>query len=283
MKKILSILFLITLSINLGLTQSEVQQKLKFRSTKTTTNRNTTQTYQIERTQKNDIRYNNNQTRPIHNRNDRVVYGRPNHPYWFNRWGRFNHPRNGYLYYDNWYWYDNGYRQPARIYVYPEGKRDTIIRDGNIIRLGVQYGTQNQIGGWITIGKKIFFIGEYNSSINNDQSEYYDEITMDYVSSWNDVRLTDITKNRILYLGVGSMFNSFGINLSVGMSKNVVNYQFFDETMILSNNGRYSFKNYSNNNTSLKIGGLFDYKNMTIKTDYDFIMENLLIGLGVNF
>lgn len=69
----------------------------------------------------------------------------------------------GWNYYSpSWYWNDWGYRQPARVYVYDNGKRDTVRGKKPIISFGVQGTTDKQVGGFFTIGNKGYFITEYN-------------------------------------------------------------------------------------------------------------------------
>lgn len=289
-KIITSVLVLFSLSFTLH-GQSESDQKRSFRSSKNTTiNRSNNQlnksnnTYNIERQEKYDVRRNsNNNYRENRTRGGNVIIHR--NP-WIHRnrnlgWWWSYQPN--YLYYNDWYWYDNGYRQPARIYVYPEGRTDTVRVVRPIFRIGIQYKTDNQIGGWITIGNKIYFIGEFNTSFDKDESIFYDNIFMEDVIGWNDERLPDIQKNQSFYFGIGSKIKRFGVHFLIGFNKEIYNYQFFDELYILSNNGKYSFNNYKENNPSLKIGGLYDYKNISLKTDYDFLLNNLTIGMGFNF
>ncbi len=63
---------------------------------------------------------------------------------------------------------DWGYRQPARVYVYDDGKRDTIKGKKPVISFGIQTTGGNQIGGFFTMGTKAYFIAEYNSTFERD-------------------------------------------------------------------------------------------------------------------
>ena len=52
---------------------------------------------------------------------------------------------------------------------------------------------------------------------------------------------------------------------------------------ILSNNGKYSFKNFVNNYTTLSLGLTYDYKFLSISADYDPVRNNFYLGTGFNF
>jgi hypothetical protein len=205
-------------------------------------------------------------------------------PFSFNRWYRWGAPTFGYNFYDNWSYFDNwGFRQPARIYVYNDGRRDTIRGKKTHIRTGVSYTTSNQIGGWLTIGNKNYFIAEYVTKNPQDISTFYSDVTMDMVIGWNDRRTSDIIKNNIFYFGVGRKTDIFNYHVMLGIGNEKVNYQFYDDLLILSNNGFYSFKNYSKQFTTLKVGLIRDFKFVSVKGDYDIFRRNVSFGLGILF
>ena len=73
----------------------------------------------------------------------------------WNRWDMWGAPAFGWNFWQPmWYWNDWGYRQPARIYVYDNGRRDTIRGKKPIISFGIQGTTDDQVGGFFTIGIK---------------------------------------------------------------------------------------------------------------------------------
>jgi len=219
-------------------------------------------------------------------------YGRGWNNYGWNRWDMWGAPNFGWNYYSpSWYWNDWGYRQPARIYVYDNGKRDTIRGKKPIISFGIQKTTDRQIGGFFTIGNKVYFIVDYNNTINSEKSLYLPNKTI-----WNyyndDMTLengvskkisevfplsSDVIRQSNLYFGIGKRIGRFGTHMSIGTVNENTRYRYRDSE------GYITFPKYKNRFTTLKIGALYDYKNFTIKTDYDPIINNGTFGLGVNF
>lgn len=207
-------------------------------------------------------------------------------PYWdlgWNRWYGWGAPRWGWNYWQPYWYYDSwGYRQPARVYVYKDGRADTIKGQKIRVSLGLQ-ANKSELGGFITIGNKTFFVAEYQGSYQSDKSLYYLDLTAYDVIPWQDKRLADIKKSNSVYLGVGQKFGRTGVFGALGIINEKIRYQYFDELFILSNNGRYSFSNYTDNYYSLKLGVLHDLKRSTLKFDYDIVKNAATFGLGVNF
>jgi hypothetical protein len=222
--------------------------------------------------------------------NDRQPQTRPGSniiirdPYWnnyvqgwnnwgWNRWDMWGAPNFGWNYWSPMpYWNDWGYRQPARIYVYDNGKRDTIRGKKPIISFGIQKTTDRQIGGFFTVGNKGYFITEYN--FTPDRSAFYPYGRPDLV----DFPLVDdLVKLNSFYVGFGKRVKRTGVHFMVGSINEIVRYRGKDD------DGYITFPKYSNRFTTLKIGAIHDYKNFTIKFDYDPIITNGTFGLGVNF
>lgn len=207
-------------------------------------------------------------------------------PYWdlgWNRWYGWGAPRWGWNYWEPYWYYDNwGYRQPARVYVYKDGRSDTIKGQKTKFNLGVQK-IQDQIGGFFAVGNNIYFIAEYSHSYKRDESSYYTNITMEDVMRWQDTKLSDINKLGSFYAGLGKRLGRLGLHTEVGYNSETVRYQYFDELFLLSNNGLYSFPKYNSNYLSLKVGGLYDYKFSTFKLDYDITRNVISVGGGFNF
>jgi hypothetical protein len=219
-----------------------------------------------------------------------VIYNPPP-PAWggiggWNQWNRWGAPYTFNSFYD-WDFYDRwGYRRPARIFQKNDGTRDTVVSRKNKVRVGINFSTKNELGGWFTLGNAVYFKGQINKILITDKSEFYNNPNVNFYNAssvWNDKRLDDITKGWSLYLGVGREFKSFGINLSLGLGKEQENYQFFDELYILSNNGNYSFKNFVDNYISTSVGITHDYKFLSISADFDPIRKTFWLGTGFNF
>ena len=224
--------------------------------------------------------------------NDRQPQTRPGSniiirdPYWnnygqgwnnwgWNRWDMWGAPNFGWNYWSPMpYWNDWGYRQPARVYVYDNGKRDTIRGKKPIISFGIQKTTDRQIGGFFTIGNKGYFIAEYNSSFERDNSTFfqYGKITQVDFPMVNDL----VQKNSF-YIGAGKRIKRTGVHLMIGTVSEDVKWRGKDDI------GYITFPKYKDRFTTLKIGAIHDYKNFTIKFDYDPIINNGTFGLGVNF
>ena len=218
-------------------------------------------------------------------------------PYWnnygqgWNRWDMWGAPTFGWNYWNQgFYFNDWGYRQPARVYIYDNGKRDTIKGKKPVISFGIQKTTDNQIGGFFTIGNKVYFILDYNTTINFDKSDYFENKTI-----WNyrnDVMMvnnvpkkiselfplsSDVIRRSNLYFGIGKRIGRFGTHVSIGTVNENIKYRYKDD------DGYITFPKYRGRFTTIKIGTLYDYKNFTIKVDYDPIINNGTFGLGVNF
>jgi hypothetical protein len=191
----------------------------------------------------------------------------------WNRWDMWGAPGFGWNFWQpSWYWNDWGYRQPARVYVYDNGKKDTIRGKKPIISFGIQKTTDRQIGGFFTIGNKGYFITEYN--FTHDRSTFYPHGRLDLV----DFPLVDdLVKLNSFYVGFGKRVKRTGVHFMVGNVNEIVRYRGKDD------DGYITFPKYSNRFTTIKIGALHDYKNFTIKMDYDPIISNGTFGLGINF
>jgi hypothetical protein len=210
-------------------------------------------------------------------------------PYWdfgwgFNRWGMWGAPMFGFNYYSPGFYRDQwGYRQPMRIYHYENGKKDTIRGKKTPISFGLQTSTINEIGGFLTIGNRDYFIVDFSSKNSKNKSIYYPEITVDQVIVWNDKKLSDIEEGWSLYMGLGKRYKRTGVHFMLGYVSQRDYYQYFDETYILSNNGKYSIDNFSRDFISAKIGVVHDMNRVSLKGDFDPLRNNFTFGLGINW
>jgi hypothetical protein len=193
----------------------------------------------------------------------------------WNRWDMWGAPMIGWNFWQPmWYQNDWGYRQPARVYVYDNGKRDTIRGKKPVISFGIQKTTDKQIGGFFTIGNKAYFIAEYNSTFERDNSTFFEYGNITQVDF---PMVNDLVERRNFYVGVGKRLKRTGIHMMVGSAVEDVKWRGRDEI------GYITFPKYRDRFTTVKIGALHDFKNLTIKFDYDPIIDNSTFGLGVNF
>jgi hypothetical protein len=281
MKNTIIILFFLPL---LAFSQSERDQKANIRNnTQSQSSNSQAKINSNEIFQKQDIRRETQNPRQPVRINQQPIY---RNPWGYNRWNRWGAPYSYMNFYD-WDVYDRwGYRTPARIYQYSNGKTDTIVSKKNKTRLGINFSSNNEVGGWITLGKGVYFKGQFSKIISQDRSEYYTHPDVNFFNAssvWNDQRLEDITKGWSVYLGVGREFKNLGVNLSLGFGKETENYQFFDEYYQLSNNGKYSFKNFVDDYVTLSVGVTHDFKFLSITGDFDPIRKTFWLGTGFNF
>jgi len=193
----------------------------------------------------------------------------------WNRWNMWGAPGFGWNFWQpSWYFNDWGYRQPQRIYVYNDGKRDTIRGKKPVISFGVQKTTDNQIGGFFTIGNKGYLIAEYNSSVERDNSTFF---PFGNITQVDFPMVNDLVQRNSFYIGAGKRIKRTGVHFMVGTVSEDVKWRGKDDL------GYITFPKYLDRFTTLKFGALHDYKNFTIKVDYDPIINNGSFGLGVNF
>jgi len=192
----------------------------------------------------------------------------------WNRWDMWGAPAFGWNFWQpSWYWNDWGYRQPARIYVYGDGKRDTIRGKKPIINFGVQRTTDNQVGGFFTIGNKGYFITEYNASVERDNSTFF---PFGNITQVDFPLVKDLVQRQSFYIGAGKRIKRTGVHVMIGTVSEDVKWRGRDDL------GYITFPKYLDRFTTIKIGTLHDYKNFTLKLDYDPIIRNGTFGLGIN-
>jgi hypothetical protein len=193
----------------------------------------------------------------------------------WNRWDMWGAPAFGWNYWNpGFYFNDWGYRQPARVYIYDNGKRDTIKGKKPVISFGIQKTSDNQVGGFFTIGNKGYLITEYNASIERDKSTFF---PFGNVTQVDFPLVNDLVQRQSFYIGAGKRIKRTGIHMMIGTVSEDVKWRGKDDL------GYITFPKYLDRFTTIKIGALHDYKNFTIKMDYDPIINNGTFGLGVNF
>jgi hypothetical protein len=193
----------------------------------------------------------------------------------WNRWNMWGAPGFGWNFWQpSWYFNDWGYRQPARVYVYDNGKRDTIRGKKPVISFGIQKTTDNQVGGFFTIGNKGYLIMEYNSSVERDNSTFF---PYGNITQIDFPLVNDLVQRNSFYIGAGKRIKRTGVHFMIGTVSEDVKWRGRDDL------GYITFPKYLDRFTTMKVGALHDFKNLTIKFDYDPIIDNKTFGLGVNF
>jgi len=199
--------------------------------------------------------------------------------YWgFNRWNYWG----PYNYYYPFYWYDNwGYRNPARVYVY-EGKLDTVKVEVPTTVLGLSFNSGRELGGWLTVGRKNYFIMEYSHSFQSDNSTFYSNITIQDAIDWNDRELKDQVNTGLFSLGLGThVKKELSVYGQLGFGSKTVRKKYYDELRVLSNNGEYSFPYTHSNVTTVKVGAIYHMKKVLTKFDADIVRQTYSVGIGI--
>ena len=193
----------------------------------------------------------------------------------WNRWNMWGAPGFGWNFWQpSFYWNDWGYRQPARIYVYNDGKRDTIRGKKPVISFGIQKTTDKQLGGFFTIGNKGYLIMEYNSSVERDNSTFF---PYGNITQVDFPMVNDLIQRNSFYIGAGKRIKRTGVHFMIGTVSENVKWRGKDDL------GYITFPKYLDRFTTMKVGALHDFKNLTIKFDYDPVINSKTFGLGVNF
>lgn len=214
-----------------------------------------------------------NRPRPI-KPGSNVIITQPNMGWGWNRWNLWGAPGFGWDFYSP-YWYRNdwGYRQPGRIYVYKDGKRDTIKGQKPIINFTLNKTTNKQIGVSFAIGNKNYFIVDYVTTYEPDHSTFfpYGKITqVDFPL------IKDLVKEKTFYFGVGKRYKRIGFHTMIGLGSERVFWRGKDSI------GEITFPKYNSNFTTFKVGVMKDFNNITIKFDHDPIRKYSQFGLGLN-
>jgi len=193
----------------------------------------------------------------------------------WNRWDLWGAPAFGWNFYSPaWYWNDWGYRQPARVYVYDNGKRDTVRGKKPIYNVGLHMTNNQQLGGYFAVGNKTYFIMDFVSTYEPDRSTFFPYGTITQVDF---PLIKDLVKERTIYVGAGRRFKRTGFHAMLGFGSENVYWRGKDRI------GEITFPKYDAKFTTIKIGALRDFKNFTLKFDTDPIRGYSQLGLGINF
>lgn len=192
-------------------------------------------------------------------------------------------PYRPYPYYGRYGWYNTdeiysydpyGYRYRQHVYIYEDGRQDTIKVTPTHFSLGIQLAKDKQLGGWLTVGNKGYFIVDFSSTIINDKSTYFPNGRLDQV----DFPITgDVTRFNTVYAGFGKKIGKVGFHLMIGNINEDIRYQGKDAL------GTITFPKSKSNYLSAKFGILRDFDKGTLKLDYDPFTKVVTWGLGINF
>jgi len=206
--------------------------------------------------------------------NNRPFIRQNNTPY---RYGNpyYYYGTYGWYYPSYYYWYDPyGYRNRGQVYIYENGKSDTIRTTPTRFTIGIQK-SNDMLGAWSTIGNDGFLILDYVTTYEQDNSEFfpYKKITeIDFPL------VSDYVQRNIFYIGAGkTLDHKWKLSVSIGFGNEVVRYRGKDDK------GYLTFPKYSGNFTTVKLGLIRQYNKVSGKLDYDVNRKYLSLGLGLNF
>jgi hypothetical protein len=177
--------------------------------------------------------------------------------------------KSGY-YGDEYYNGHSGYRKPSTFET----------------RLGLIGGlsSPSSIGMYGTFGNELFLYLSYEGSKTSDY-EHYDNITYIDVVGWDDEKIDEFERYTSFTVGIGGEITDdishfAGVNLNK-VDKDLV---FFDEFLILSDNGQYSINDTTKRDFGLVYGVLFNIKKINFGSSIYFLTNTRLnLHFGFSF
>lgn len=209
------------------------------------------------------------QARPNYNTGSRG-YREPIRYYSFNQY-----PYWAWSSYSPYYWYDPyGYRYRGRIYHYEDRMNDTVKLEPMRVSVGIQTTADHQVGGWITLGNKGYFIADFSSTFIRDNSTFFP-----YGQIQNaDFPITGtVSRLKTFYVGFGKRVARTGFHVMIGFANEDVRYRGKDAI------GYITFPKSKDQFMTGKFGIVHDFQLTTFKFDYDPFIKSATIGLGVHF
>ena len=102
--------------------------------------------------------------------------------------------------------------------------------------------------------------------------------------SWEDEQIGEFEQYRSFSIGLGSEFlNNLNQYAGVNLSTTKKDLVFYDEYLILSENGEYSINDTLRNDFSLMYGLIYDYNNFSFGCSLYFLGNSRLnFTLGMN-
>lgn len=193
----------------------------------------------------------------------------------WNRWDLWGAPGFGWNYWSPmWYWNDWGYRQPARIYVYSDGRKDTIRGKKPIMTFSIHKTTNNQIGGSFSIGGKGYFIADFVSTYQPDRSTFF---PFGRITQVDFPLISDLIKEKTIYLGGGMRYKRTGFHTLIGFGSERILWRGKDAI------GEITFPKSKSTFLTAKVGVMHDIQRFTLKVDTDPVRDYFQFGLGFNF
>ncbi len=136
------------------------------------------------------------------------------------------------------------------MYVYDNGKKDTIRGKKPVISFGIQKTTDKQVGGFFTIGNKGYLITEYNSSVERDNSTFF---PYGNITQVDFPLVSDLVQRNSFYIGAGKRIKRTGIHFMIGTVSEDVKWRGKDDL------GYITFPKYLDN-TSVTIDAILTIK-----------------------
>jgi hypothetical protein len=172
-------------------------------------------------------------------------------------------------------WYDDfGYRNRATVQIYEDGRLDTIRIKPIRFSAGISVSNDKQLGGWLTIGNRGYFIIDFSSTISRDNSTFFPN---GQIQNVDFPIVNDLVNINTTYFGVGKKVNRTGFHVMFGVVNEDVKWRGRDEV------GYITFPKYKDKYVSAKVGLIHDFKVATIKLDFDPFTKVSTYGVGVNF
>lgn len=207
--------------------------------------------------------------------NSTVIVHEPFFGFGWNRWNMWGAPTFGWNSYSPmWYMNNRGYRQPGRIYYFDDGRKDTIRGKKPIISFGFHHTTNKQMGAFFTMGNRGYFVFDFNTTYERDRSTYYPYGNINLVDF---PLISDLIKQNSFYVGLGKRIGRLGIHGMVGSASERILYRGKDDI------GEITFPKSKDKFLTFKFGIIKDFKNTSIKADFDPIVKYGQLGLGLNF
>ena len=153
-------------------------------------------------------------------------------------------------------------------------------------RLGLIGGlsSPSSVGMYGTFGNDLFLYLSYEGSKISDY-EHYDNITYIDVIGWDDEKIDEFERYTSFTIGIGGditedISHFAGVNLNK-VDKDLV---FFDEFLILSDNGEYSINDTTKRDFGLVYGVLFNIKKINFGPSIYFLTNTRLnLHFGFSF
>ena len=153
-------------------------------------------------------------------------------------------------------------------------------------RLGLIGGlsSPSSVGMYGTFGNDLFLYLSYEGSKISDY-EHYDNISYIDVIGWDDEKIDEFERYTSFTIGIGGEITDdishfAGVNLNK-VDKDLV---FFDEFLILSDNGEYSINDTTKRDFGLVYGSLFNIKKVNFGPSIYFLTNTRLnLHFGFSF